>query len=37
LFEEEGTLERMTDAAAHWFNLYLLPESAVQASAAGKR
>ena len=37
LFEEEGALESMTSAAAHWFDLYLLPEKAAQASAAGKR
>jgi len=37
LFEGEGALKSVIDAAAHWFDLYLLSKSSIQASAAGKR
>jgi putative phosphoribosyl transferase len=37
LFEEEGALDAVVRAASHWFDLYLVPKSAVAASAAGKR
>jgi putative phosphoribosyl transferase len=35
LFEEEGALEAVARAAAHWFDLYLIPRAAVATSAAG--
>jgi pimeloyl-ACP methyl ester carboxylesterase len=37
LFDEKGALDAVVRAAIRWFDLYLIPRSAVKASAAGRR
>jgi putative phosphoribosyl transferase len=36
-FSERRGLEKMISAATQWFDLYLIPRSAIAASAAGRR